>query len=75
MNSELQHSNSLPPRPLTWSAGHDARRNLSRSLETWQNGLVPPPCSTSPGTDLCRRTFCRGCGGSRHSGEHSLWTG
>ena len=24
------------------------------------------------GTDLCRETFCRGCGGSRRPGEHGL---
>lgn len=24
------------------------------------------------GTDLCRGTFCRGCGGSRRPGEHGL---
>lgn len=50
-------------------------RDPSRSLEAWQNGLVPPACSTPPGANLYRRTFCRGGGSSRCFGEHGLGVG
>lgn len=46
------------------------QHHLKRGLQGWGGAQSYPP--TPLATDLSRRTFCRGGGSSRCSGEHSL---
>lgn len=56
-------------------AGHDAR-GVSPQCPFSLAELLGAPTLLAPlGTDLSRKTFCRGCVGSGCSGEHSLQEG